>query len=222
MSVLKLGWIPVAVLILSVYAWVSADWNASASITGHNGEPVVLQSDPTLATLQPVQRVTVRIDGIGRAELMRSADGRQWYVFNDHTGQAQRLSPDQFSSHVFNANHSRGWLYTLLNISNLWGLAWVSLGLAGQVAFTGRMIVQWIASEKEKRSVVPVAFWWMSLIGATMLMIYFAWRRDIVGILGQGTGWYIYLRNLVLIYTHRKTSTQAAAVPEEPHTLADD
>jgi lipid-A-disaccharide synthase-like uncharacterized protein len=67
----------------------------------------------------------------------------------------------------------------------------VGLGLLGQVLFTGRMLVQWLASEKQKRSVVPVAFWWMSLIGATMLLVYFTWRRDIVGVLGQATGWFI-------------------------------
>ena len=61
------------------------------------------------------------------------------------------------------------------------------------------MLVQWLTSEKSKRSVVPVSFWWMSLVGATMLLVYFIWRRDIVGILGQATGWIIYIRNLVLI-----------------------
>ncbi|HAI14296.1 MAG TPA: hypothetical protein DCM28_21505, partial [Phycisphaerales bacterium] len=72
---------------------------------------------------------------------------------------------------------------------------WVAVGLLGQVLFTGRMIVQWIASEKSKRSVVPTAFWWMSLIGASMLITYFIWRKDVVGVLGQATGWFIYVRN---------------------------
>ncbi|HHQ49151.1 MAG TPA: hypothetical protein ENK19_09765 [Acidobacteria bacterium] len=79
---------------------------------------------------------------------------------------------------------------------------WVALGLLGQVLFTGRMVVQWLVSEKRKRSVVPVIFWWMSLGGATMLLIYFLWRKDIVGVLGQSTGWFIYSRNLWLIYRH--------------------
>jgi lipid-A-disaccharide synthase-like uncharacterized protein len=65
------------------------------------------------------------------------------------------------------------------------------------------MLIQWFASEKSGRSVIPVAFWWMSLIGATMLLVYFIWRRDIVGILGQATGWGIYVRNLVLIRRSR-------------------
>ncbi|MEM8872751.1 MAG: lipid-A-disaccharide synthase N-terminal domain-containing protein [Planctomycetota bacterium] len=76
----------------------------------------------------------------------------------------------------------------------------VGLGLFGQVLFTGRMLVQWLVSEKQKRSTVPVVFWWMSLGGASLLLIYFVWRRDIVGVLGQGTGWGIYARNLWLIH----------------------
>ena len=94
----------------------------------------------------------------------------------------------------------RGLLYRLLNITSPIGIAWVALGLVGQVLFTLRMVFQWLVSERRKRSVVPVGFWWMSLGGASMLLVYFAWRRDIVGILGQSTGWLIYVRNLWLIY----------------------
>jgi len=92
-----------------------------------------------------------------------------------------------------------------LNITS-WktGLFWVSIGLLGQVLFTGRMIVQWISSERQQRSVIPVSFWWMSLGGATMLIVYFVWRVDIVGVLGQSTGWFVYLRNLWLIYGEEK------------------
>ncbi|MBI1372029.1 MAG: hypothetical protein GC159_04620 [Phycisphaera sp.] len=77
---------------------------------------------------------------------------------------------------------------------------WVGIGLLGQVLFTGRMIVQWLASERSKKSVVPVSFWWMSLGGATMLITYFIWRRDVIGVFGQATGWFIYIRNLYFIY----------------------
>ena len=76
------------------------------------------------------------------------------------------------------------------------------LGLLGQVLFTGRMLIQWLASERERRSVVPVAFWWMSLAGASMLLVYFLWRKDIIGVLGQSAGWVVYTRNLWLIYRH--------------------
>ena len=96
-------------------------------------------------------------------------------------------------------------------------MIWVAVGLLGQVLFTGRMIVQWIASEKSKKSVVPTAFWWMSLIGASMLITYFIWRKDVVGILGQATGWGIYVRNLYLIYAHKK----ATALGETPDAVAE-
>jgi lipid-A-disaccharide synthase-like uncharacterized protein len=95
----------------------------------------------------------------------------------------------------------------------------VSVGLLGQVLFTGRMIVQWLASEKKHESVVPPVFWWMSLIGSLMLLSYFTWRRDIVGILGQGFGLAIYLRNLHLIYFPRTrpepSIVMAAAMPQQ-------
>lgn len=94
----------------------------------------------------------------------------------------------------------RGWFYAVLDITNWTGLIWVGLGLFGQVLFTGRMLVQWLASEREQRSVVPVSFWWLSLFGASMLIVYFIWRIDIVGVLGQATGWLIYVRNLWFIH----------------------
>ena len=78
-------------------------------------------------------------------------------------------------------------------------------GHGEQVLFTGRMLVQWLASEKRKRSVVPVAFWWMSLIGGVMLLTYFIWRKDIVGVAGQSTGLLVYGRNLILIRRRRGT-----------------
>ena len=61
------------------------------------------------------------------------------------------------------------------------------------------LAVRWM----RRRSVVPTIFWWMSLLGASMLLVYFIWRKDIGGILGQGTGWAIYARNLWMIYRPR-------------------
>ena len=59
-------------------------------------------------------------------------------------------------------------------------------------------------------------FWWMSLLGASMLLAYFIWRKDIVGILGQGLGWMIYIRNLALIYGRRSAPGVADDVDPEP------
>jgi lipid-A-disaccharide synthase-like uncharacterized protein len=80
---------------------------------------------------------------------------------------------------------------------------WVAFGLAGQGVFFARFLVQLIASERRKQSVVPIAFWYISIVGGIMLFAYAIRQRDIVFILGQGGGVLIYVRNLVLIYRHR-------------------
>lgn len=80
---------------------------------------------------------------------------------------------------------------------------WLGLGFTAQLLFSARFLVQWIASERAKRSVVPLMFWYLSLAGSTLLLIYAIYRRDPVFILGQGTGVFIYLRNLNLIYRGR-------------------
>ncbi len=77
---------------------------------------------------------------------------------------------------------------------------WLIFGLGGQAVFMGRFIVQWIASERKGESVIPVAFWYISLAGSTILLIYSIHKQDIVFILGQSLGSVIYIRNLMLIY----------------------
>jgi lipid-A-disaccharide synthase-like uncharacterized protein len=76
---------------------------------------------------------------------------------------------------------------------------WLSIGLLGQALFSARFLVQWIASERRRRSVVPRAFWYLSVGGMT-LFAYAIYRRDPVFILGQGAGLFVYARNLWLIY----------------------
>jgi len=83
---------------------------------------------------------------------------------------------------------------------------WLVVGFTAQAVFAARFLVQWIASERAKESVVPVAFWYLSLGGAAMLLIYAIYRQDPVFILGQSTGSIIYIRNLILI--HRKNRIQ--------------
>ncbi len=126
-------------------------------------------------------------------------------------GGTDTLSPQDYALLLLQKDDSRSFTFRLLNISTPIGIAWVVLGLLGQVLFTGRMVVQWLVSEKQHRSVVPPSFWWMSLIGASMLITYFIWRKDIVGFLGQGTGWLIYLRNIWLIYRSRPAKKPAEA-----------
>lgn len=76
---------------------------------------------------------------------------------------------------------------------------WVALGFIAQAMFTMRFLVQWLASEKAGRSVVPVAFWFFSVAGGFLLLIYAIQRQDPVFIAGQGFGLLIYARNIMLI-----------------------
>lgn len=95
-------------------------------------------------------------------------------------------------------------LMTWFNVDSPAELAWVFFGLFAQLMFTGRFIVQWLASEKAKKSVMPVAFWYFSLAGGMMLLAYAIHRADPVFILGQGLGVVIYLRNLWLIRVEKR------------------
>ncbi|MEZ5919189.1 MAG: lipid-A-disaccharide synthase N-terminal domain-containing protein [Alphaproteobacteria bacterium] len=76
---------------------------------------------------------------------------------------------------------------------------WLCVGFLGQGLFFMRFFVQWLASEKQKKSVIPKAFWYFSLAGGVTLLSYAIYRQDPVFIIGQGTGLFIYLRNLYFI-----------------------
>src|SRR5271167_2210023 len=80
---------------------------------------------------------------------------------------------------------------------------WVLLGYAGQALFTMRFVVQWIASERARKSVIPVAFWFFSIGGGLLLFVYSLIVRDPVFILGQGLGLFVYLRNVYFVYRER-------------------
>jgi lipid-A-disaccharide synthase-like uncharacterized protein len=85
----------------------------------------------------------------------------------------------------------------------------VVIGLLGQLLFTARFVVQWIASERAGRSVVPVSFWFLSIGGGLVLLGYALYRADPVFILGQGLGTLIYVRNLMLISREKRARTDA-------------
>ena len=86
---------------------------------------------------------------------------------------------------------------------------WVLLGFVAQAFFTMRFVVQWLASERVGKSVIPLAFWWFSIGGGLLLLVYALYRRDPVFILGQGFGVFVYLRNLQFVLRERR---QGAAV----------
>lgn len=174
-----IGFILITAIGVGYLAWQLRDGEWSPNVTLHD-TPAMVESAVLVAVDEEHPSPTVLVTYLD--------------------GTAEHLTPERYAILLLQKDDSRSFTFKLLNISTTYGIAWVVLGLLGQVLFTGRMVVQWLASEKERQSIVPPAFWWMSLIGASMLITYFIWRKDIVGFLGQGTGWLIYLRNLWMIY----------------------
>ncbi len=145
--------------------------------------------------------------------LMRSYSGQQVQyeiIAPAYLRSDELMNPNQLdafiSSQVEKWNARPALERHLLGFFNIttWGTFWwVMIGLVGQAAFFGRMFVQWIISERTKVSTVPEIFWWFSFIGGLCLFVYFVWRVDIVGVMGQSTGIVIYARNLRLIHKQR-------------------
>jgi lipid-A-disaccharide synthase-like uncharacterized protein len=105
--------------------------------------------------------------------------------------------------------HTVGGYFSDVFISKLDWWAWV--GLIAQAMFTGRFVVQWLASERAGRSVIPFSFWVLSIAGGLMLLIYALFRRDPVFILGQAFGCLVYFRNVGFVLRERKALRKAAA-----------
>jgi lipid-A-disaccharide synthase-like uncharacterized protein len=84
---------------------------------------------------------------------------------------------------------------------------WVILGFVAQGFFTMRFAVQWIASERARKSVIPVAFWFFSICGGALLLIYALYRRDPVFIAGQALGLLVYLRNVYFIVVNGRQAS---------------
>jgi lipid-A-disaccharide synthase-like uncharacterized protein len=86
---------------------------------------------------------------------------------------------------------------------------WLLIGFGGQALFMGRFVIQWLVSERNGRSVIPISFWYLSIAGALVLLVYAVHRRDPVFVAGQGLGVAIYLRNLHLIRAERAHAKSA-------------
>jgi lipid-A-disaccharide synthase-like uncharacterized protein len=93
-------------------------------------------------------------------------------------------------------------------------IIWVAVGFLGQAAFTSRFLVQWLASERKKESVMPVSFWWLSLMGGTVMLAYAVHRGDPVFTVGQASGLVVYARNLMLV--RRRPAPADPGVAAEP------
>ena len=85
---------------------------------------------------------------------------------------------------------------------------WIGIGLFGQIIFGSRMLVQWIVSEREGRSIVPTAFWYISIAGGMVLLSYAVYRADPVFILGQAAGSVVYMRNIYFIHREKDSLTE--------------
>lgn len=97
---------------------------------------------------------------------------------------------------------------------------WLAVGFLAQLMFSARFIIQWLASEKAKKSIVPETFWYFSVVGGALLFAYAIYRMDPVFILGQGTGLLIYLRNIHFIWTHKKQIQAETAANGGPGKLS--
>lgn len=95
-------------------------------------------------------------------------------------------------------------LLAYFKINSTTDLAWLLIGVFAQLMFSLRFIIQWLSSERERRSVVPTAFWWFSLFGGVTLLAYGLHRGEPVIILGQLFGIIIYIRNLMMIHQAKK------------------
>ncbi|HZN58190.1 MAG TPA: lipid-A-disaccharide synthase N-terminal domain-containing protein [Planctomycetota bacterium] len=100
-----------------------------------------------------------------------------------------------------------------------WGFQWdplYLLGFAGNLIFGCRFLVQWIASERKRQSVIPVSFWWLSIIGSLVQGTYFLIQREPVGILSSVPNSIVYVRNLQLVRRHKITVTNPPGVLGSP------
>jgi lipid-A-disaccharide synthase-like uncharacterized protein len=170
----------------------AALWAAFVGLGGGGGEegPPFKFSD-RIATIA----VAPGEDGALRATFAGWAEGRPG------------LTGEEMLAEIHQRRRALPWIYRLLDVTSMAGVLWVIFGFAGQGVFTARMIVQWRASEKARNSIVPPAFWWLSILGASMLMVYFVWRKEIVGFIGQSTGWFVYVRNLWFIYGREESGS---------------
>ncbi|MBD0865504.1 MAG: lipid-A-disaccharide synthase N-terminal domain-containing protein [Rhodobacteraceae bacterium] len=100
-------------------------------------------------------------------------------------------------------------LLAFVHVTSRTELVWVSVGLVAQLLFSARFVVQWLASERARKSVVPELFWWLSIVGGVTLLAYAIYRVDPVFILGQSMGVVVYARNLWLIHAAKRCTTRA-------------
>ncbi|HKY85642.1 MAG TPA: lipid-A-disaccharide synthase N-terminal domain-containing protein [Pseudorhodoplanes sp.] len=109
-----------------------------------------------------------------------------------------------------------GYLFDVFAVKFDW---WVLLGFVAQAMFTMRFVVQWIASEREGKSVIPLAFWFFSIGGGLLLLGYALYRKDPVFIVGQAFGVFVYLRNLYFVMRNHEPSEVRVKAPAKTRKI---
>ncbi len=202
----RFKWEPPALMALVLLLGVWLVWNQKNNLTGIKPAQGARTVDFRLGNNRGVIEVTTHST---KPIADSSDDDASFRILLRNGFTSQPMTSAQFAGQFGDAalqdviRQGDNVAFRLFNITSWPNLAWVLLGLAGQLAFSGRMIIQWIVSEKERKSVIPVAFWWLSLAGGVALFVYFVWRQDFVGVLGQSSGLVIYARNIRLIYKQR-------------------
>jgi lipid-A-disaccharide synthase-like uncharacterized protein len=147
--------------------------------------------------------------------LQRDAAGHYQYFIWRPGGATEKVTAEHLADLLYNTG-ANGGMAAFLGTASTSVMIWLGVGLFGQLLFTGRMVVQWIASERKGSSVVPPMFWWMSLVGSLLLLAYFLWRRDPIGLLGQAFGSFVYLKNILWILEGKRLAPEDAADAAEP------
>ena len=96
---------------------------------------------------------------------------------------------------------------------------WLMVGFLGQLLFTARFLIQWVMSEKNRTSMIPAAFWWLSLLGGVALLAYAIARRNPVIVTGQAIGLFVYVRNLMLMTKRPAENPQPRCGPRNEGIL---
>jgi lipid-A-disaccharide synthase-like uncharacterized protein len=154
-------------------------------------------------------------DSRAQVYLQRGAGGNYQYFIWHPGGTTEKVSFEELTDRIYQSGKGGG-MASILGASSTTVMFWLGLGLFGQLLFTGRMVVQWLASERKGTSIVPPMFWWMSLVGSLLLLAYFLWRRDPIGLLGQAFGSFVYLRNIIWILEGKRLGPVPATQAADP------
>jgi len=174
-------------------------------------------SGPSLPVRPGATTLKLRIgDRRGVVEMMPGTPDHTFRVLRPNFASPEMSAVEfkqQFGEDLYNDAIAgrRNWVFKLLNITSWINLTWVAIGFFGQFLFSGRMLLQWLVSERKRQSVITESFWWFSLLGAVALFTYSVWRQDPVYILGQASGIVIYARNLRLIHKQKRRAARVGS-----------